>query len=201
MSRTGIGMKDTEREGEDTVERAALEAIWPRAVIAAGFAGPLAAMWVESRRRAIRAGKPAFARHPMNAKIEDGLFNARRSRRVVRGLEGAEAALAAEEAGLSKLAAATGAAEATRISRLLVTSMDGSERFYRQVKKIQDRFARRLAVLLLECDQETLGRAAFGPGKQARALLIDHKDAVIRFLLLLECEPRVDGEVGPDVSE
>ena len=50
-------------------------------------------------------------------------------------------------------------------------------------------------------DQETLGRAAFGPGKQARALLIDHKDAVIRFLLLLECEPRVDGEVGPDVSE
>jgi hypothetical protein len=159
----------------------ALEATWPRAMIAEGIAGPLTRMWVESRRRAIRQGHPAFARHPMNDSIAEGLFHARRARRLVRGLEGAEASLAAQESGLKKVEAARGR-EPMRISRLLVVSEDGSPRFFRQVEKVQTRFARRIAVLVLECDEETLGAAAFGPGKRARALLIDHKEAVIRFL-------------------
>jgi hypothetical protein len=169
----------------------ALETTWPRAMIAEGIAGPLTRMWVESRRRAIRQGHPAFARHPMNDSIAEGLFHARRARRLVRGLEGAEASLAAQESGLKKVEAARGR-EPMRISRLLVVSEDGSPRFFRQVEKVQTRFARRIAVLVLECDEETLGAAAFGPGKRARALLIDHKEAVIRFLKCLDPGLRTD---------
>jgi hypothetical protein len=86
---------------------------------------------------------------------------------------------------LKKAAKSQADLDRVRISRLLVVSGDGSERFYRQVEKLQDRFATRLEVLLLDCDQEALGAAAFGPGRRARALLIHHKNAVVRFLSLL----------------
>lgn len=180
----------------ENAEVEALEAAWPRALIAEGIAGPLAAMWIEGRNRAIREGYPAFTRYPVNDSIAEGLFHARRARRLVRGLEGAEASLAAQEAGLKKVEAARGG-QPIRVSRLLVVSSDGSTRFFRQVEKIQSRFASRLAVLVLECDEEALGAAAFGPGKKARALLIDHKEAVIRFLSLLDLGPR---ERATDVS-
>ena len=176
----------SEEPGRSMSEKAeALEATWPRALIAEGLAGPLAVFWVESRNNAVRDGFPPFARHPMNAKLAEGLFHARRARRLVRGLEGAGASLAAQEAGLKKVAASAGG-EPSRISRLLIVSHDGSERFFREVEKLQRRFGRRLAVLVIDCDQTELGEASFGPGKQARALLIDHKEAVIRFLVLLD---------------
>jgi len=175
---------DTANPARDA-EIVAFEATWPRAMIAQGLAGPLAAMWVESRSRAIQRGLPPFARHPMKDSIAEGLFHARRAGRLVRGLEGAEASLAAQEAGLKKVEAARGV-ESRRISRLLIVSADGSERFFRRVEQVETRFARRIAVLVLECDEDELGSAAYGPGKKARALLIEHKDAVIRFLGLLD---------------
>jgi hypothetical protein len=121
----------------------------------------------------------------MNPSIAEGLFHARRARQLVRGLEGAEGSLAAQEAGLGKVESARGGAP-RRISRLLIASSDGSTRFFRQVEQIEHTFARRIAVLVLECNEDELGSAAFGPGKKARALLLEHKDAVIRFLGLLD---------------
>jgi hypothetical protein len=43
-----------------------------------------------------------------------------------------------------------------------------------------------LEVLVLACDEEALGAAAFGPGQRARALLVEHKEAVIRVLEALD---------------
>ena len=114
------------------------------------------------------------------------LADARRARRLERGLEGAEAALDAEEAGLSAAAATRPEAAASRISRLLVVSRDGSPRFYRQVEKLQARHASRLEVLMFDCDELELGEAAFGRGRRARAVLLDHKQAVIGLLTLLD---------------
>ena len=39
---------------------------------------------------------------------------------------------------------------------------------------------KRLAII--EADEEGLGAALFGPGKRARAVMVDHKDAVIAIL-------------------
>jgi hypothetical protein len=164
----------------------ALALTWPRSMIADGTASRLAAWWVASRREADSLGLPPIPRHPMARSIADALFNARRARRLVRGLEGAEKLLVGEDAGLKKAAATRSDADPVRISRLLVVSADGSERFYRQVAKLQQRFANRLEVLLLDCDDEELGAAAFGRGRRARALLIHHKDAVMRFLSALD---------------
>jgi hypothetical protein len=173
-------------ELEASQESEALALTWPRPMIADGTASQIAAWWVASRREADSLGLPPIPRHPMARSITDALFDARRARRLERGLEGAEKLLAGEDAGLKKAAATRSEADAVRISRLLVVSADGSERFYRQVAKLQQRFANRLEVLLLDCDDEELGAAAFGRGRHARALLIHHKDAVMRFLSALD---------------
>jgi len=182
---------------EGAKEREALEAAWPRILIANGRAPGLAAWWVRSRQQAEGRGLPRIARHALDSSVEAGLFDARRARRLERGLEGAETRLAAEEAGLKKTAAARPASDGVRISRLLVVSGDGSERFYRQVESLRARFANRLEVLLLDCDDEALGAAAFGPGRRARALLIHHKEAVVRFLSILDVEP---GDSAREIS-
>ena len=176
-------------------ERAAVAAAWPRALIAVGSAAALSDWWVDARRSAVLAGLPAIPRQRMNRAIGNGLFEARRARRLVRGMEGAESQLASEEAGLRKVALASAEPRRRRISRLLIVSADGSSRFYQQAEKLRLQFENRLEVLLLDCDDETLGGAAFGPGKRTRAMLIDHKDAVIRFLTLIL--DQVQGEREP----
>jgi hypothetical protein len=176
-------------------EREALAVAWPRPLIADGSAMGLAAWWVESRRQADSLGLPRIARHRLDPGVEAGLFDVRRARRITRGLEAAESLLTAEETGIKKAAGSQADLGRVRISRLLIVSRDGSERFYRQVAKLHARFANRLEVLLLDCDEEALGAAAFGPGRRARALLLHHKDAVIRFLSLLDLDTR-EGEAG-----
>lgn len=181
-----MSVESTFKAGRE--EREALAVAWPRPLIADGSALGLAAWWVESRREAASLGRPRIARHRLDRSLEGGLFDARRARRLARGLEGAESLLAAEEAGIKKAASSQADLSRVRISRLLIVSGDGSERFYRQVEKLHDRFANRLEVLLLDCDEEALGAAAFGRGRRARALLIHHKDAVVRFLSLLDLD-------------
>jgi hypothetical protein len=166
----------------------ALAEAWPRSMIADGSAQALAVWWVQSREDAVGRGLPGIPRHALDRSVGEGLFDARRARRLERGLETVETRLAAEAAGLERAPNRSASSEGIRISRLLIVSADGSERFYRAVGKLTERFATRLEVLLLECDEESLGTAAYGPGRRARALMIDHKDAVVRFLSNLTLE-------------
>ena len=91
-----------------------------------------------------------------------------------------------QERGLRQAPASRVVPGARRISRLLVVSEDGAARFYRQIEKLCSRHGSRLEALVLECDEVELGRAIFGPGQLARAVLLDHKDVVVRFLEILE---------------
>ena len=190
-------MSGENRSEAGAEECEALAAAWPRPLIADGRAPALAAWWVGSRHEAASLGLPRIARHRLNRAIEAGLFDARRARRLARGLEGAESLLAAEEAGLKNAASSQTNSNRVRISRLLVVSGDGSERFYRQVERLRERFANRLEVLLLDCDDEALGAAAFGRGRRARALLIYHKDAVVHFLSILDTGRRESESGAP----
>lgn len=172
----------------------ALAAAWPRILIAAGVAEALAEWWRASRQAAIAAGKPAFARAAAEPRILELLFEARRARRLIRGFEAAEEALAAQQKGLRR-APATRVAGERRISRLLVLSGDGAKRFYRNAEMLQQRFADRLEVLVVDCDEAELGAAAYGPGKRMRAALLDHKEVVVE---MLAAAAGIGGEVGTD---
>jgi hypothetical protein len=182
----------------DPEERADVEALaerWPRALIEQGEAEGLANRWERSRRAAVRAGLPPFARHGLTPSLVGLLVEARRSRRLVRGLEAAEASIEAQIVGVRSREGGPSQGR-RRISRLLLVSEDGSARFYRNIEGLIRRSEATLEVLVLVCDELALGRAVFGPEERARALLLDHKDAVVRVLLGLDAF--YEGSAGAD---
>ena len=71
------------------------------------------------------------------------------------------------------------------MSRLLILSDDGAERFYRHVESLLRRHGPRLLAIRLDSSAEELGSAVFRPGALARLLLVTHKDAVAKALLSL----------------
>jgi len=124
--------------------------------------------------------------HP-TAALRDALAAAGAEGRVERGLETIVASLAAEARGLR----AAGMGSAARVSRLLILSDDGSERFLRQVGRVLHEHGHRLLALRLRCDAAHLGALLFGTGTTAKAACVSHKTAVTAVLLALaELDPR-----------
>ncbi len=117
--------------------------------------------------------------------VSDALRNALRAARaaghVERGLERIEAGLAAQAHGLR----VAGMGDASRVSRLVIVSDDGSERFYRQVVRLPRVHGPRVLVLRLRCDAATLGELLFGRGQTAKAVAVTHKNTVAAILLAL----------------
>lgn len=189
----------------DEDEWAALASAWPRALIESGTAGRITDVWRARARQATEAGQPPWPRFSLDRLLADGLFEVRRARRVVRGLEGAGEALDRERAGLSRSAATRSSGR--RISRLLLLGADGAPRFYRQAEKLAERHRDRLEVAVIEADEATLGAALYGGGQRVRAALIDHKDAVMALLERLAEQKPGEGAgnagsgAGPEVSD
>ena len=123
------------------------------------------------------------------AQLSDGLRNALhtalRAGRMVRSLEKAETLLKAEDRGLRMADRKSGASRGGRLSRLLILSADGSERFYRQVASLLKRYEPRVAAVCVTMDARELGRMLFGAEASVRLVMIDHKETVGAVLLAL----------------
>ena len=104
---------------------------------------------------------------------------------MIRGLEDAEKKLAAERTGIENADIKTGSGRKERISRLVIIANDGSDRFYRQTKKLVEQNRLRVLAIQLDVTSFELCERLFGPQKRALFLLINHKDAVINFLTSL----------------
>jgi hypothetical protein len=114
--------------------------------------------------------------------IKEALNSARRRGSLIRGMEDAEKMLDAERAGILSVDMKTGHERVERISRLIVAANDGSDRFYRLIKRVAGRNRPRVMAIELDMTSYELGEAIFGPGKRALFLLVNHKDAVINLL-------------------
>lgn len=124
---------------------------------------------------------------PPTAAIRGALTAAGGAGRLARGLEAIADSLAGEARGLR----AAGLGDAARVSRLLIVSDDGSERFYRQVGRLLREHGHRVLVLRLRCDAGRLGTILFGAGATAKAACVSHKAAVASVLLALAArDPR-----------
>jgi hypothetical protein len=146
-----------------------------------------------------REGEIRVPHAPLAAPLEAALRRAQRAGELVRGLEGAAQALADEEKGLRLAERAGDAPHRARVSRLLLLADDGAERFYRQAESLLRRHAPRLVAVRLETDAATLGALLFGPGRPARAVLLERKEAVAAALLALAGAPVTRGS-GPGRS-
>jgi hypothetical protein len=139
-------------------------------------------------------GELRVARCELSPALETALTSAFSAGQIVRGLEDATRALAAEARGLAHVDERTGAARGARISRLLVLADDGAERFYRNVESLLHTHAPRVLAIRLSADERTLGQLLFGPERVARLLMIERKDAVSRVLLALAAQWRRSAE-------
>lgn len=182
-------------EDEDAFTPESLTAALPRALQASGRAEAIAADWAERRAASVAAGGPAWPCFPLTADVQAALYLARKGGQLVRGLEAAELALAREARGLAATPAARVEAGGRRVSRLLLTSGDGSARFVRSVERLRRAHAGRLEVVGLDASEGELGAAAFGGDQRARALLVERREAVVRLLEAL-CPDGAQDESG-----
>jgi hypothetical protein len=187
-------MNDLDGQGE---RASALFHALPRDFLAGGRGLDLAQDWAARAERSRASTGVWMPFYPFARSISEALFEVRRARRLVRGLEGAEEALERQRRGLERVADTQPgpAGRGRRISRLLVVAQDGSPRFLRSIERLRRQHEQRLELLGVEADAEELGAAIFGAGRSARAVLLDHKGAVVRLLdALVICDPVAQNE-------
>lgn len=113
------------------------------------------------------------------------LEGAHREGSLVRGLELVEKTLEREARGLSIADARSGAARGSRLSRLLLVSNDGTERFYRQVERLLVAQGPRLLAIRIDVDSDRFAVVVPEASGVVRALLLEHKELVASALLAL----------------
>lgn len=112
------------------------------------------------------------------------------------GLEGVTDKLKNEEAGIENLRSRA-ESHGERISRLILFSNDGAERFYRHVEQLLKAYASRLFGCLLEADSLTLGKLITGQERQIKVVMAQHKDAVSLILRAIVSGSISAGTVEP----
>jgi hypothetical protein len=122
---------------------------------------------------------------PLTPGLRSALAGLAVAGRIARGLEAAEETLAAEQRGFAALPPAVAARQQPRVSRVLVVSNDGAERFYRSVERLALAHASRVLVCLVDCPSAVLGELLYGPGAVVKLVLTGHKSAATTLLRAL----------------
>jgi hypothetical protein len=157
----------------------------PRVLEADPIAARLHRLLADRARPLWSGSDTSIAELRLGPALEAALRHAHAEGRLVRGLESAARALDAEERGLRLADRRAAAPRGARVSRLLLLTSDGAERFYRQVEAQLRRHGARVLAVRLDADAARLGALLFGPERRARLVLLEHKDAVVAALRAL----------------
>ena len=113
------------------------------------------------------------------------LKQARLQGRIRFGFEPILQKLTGEKKGITNVREQTDAPYGDRISRLLLFSNDGAERFYRHIEQVMQAHAPRLLCCLLNIDGDALGELFTGKGAAIKIIMAEHKDVVSNILRAL----------------
>ena len=109
--------------------------------------------------------------------------------RIRVGLESITEQLAGERYGIKNAHQSSGAAYGDRISRLLLFSNDGADRFYRHIEQLLEQNAPRLLGCKLDVDAGVLGGLFLGKDKKIKIIMAEHKDVVSAVLrAIIACQ-------------
>ena len=117
--------------------------------------------------------------------LKMALQKARLQGRIHYGFEPIFEKLAAEKKGIANVQRQTGVSSGDRISRLLLFSNDGAERFYRHVEQALQTHAPRLLGCFLDIDGSALGHLITGKEGVIKIVMAEHKDVVSGILWAL----------------
>jgi hypothetical protein len=125
----------------------------------------------------------------LTPEFEQALGFARRCGRLRGGLENISTLLQREEAGLVATRSRAGKDAPPKsqptVSRLILVSNDGSDRFYRACESMLIRYQDRVFGLHLDVGSLGLGTRFFGKEAAVKIMMIDRKEFVVRALLAL----------------
>jgi len=121
--------------------------------------------------------------------VSAALESAKQQGHVVRGLERIEKALARQARGLAIADARSETERGSRVSRLVLLSNDGTERFYRQAERLLGTEGQRLLAIRVDADGSQLAGVVPEASGVVRALMLEHKDSVVRVLCALYVHP------------
>lgn len=94
------------------------------------------------------------------------------------GFEAVSNKLHGEKAGIANIRERGDVPRGERVSRIVLFSNDGAERFYRHVEQLLRMHAPRLLGCLLDTDSSVLGKLITGKDRQVKLVMAEHKDAV-----------------------
>lgn len=94
------------------------------------------------------------------------------------GFEGVSEKLRGEKAGIAGAGERSHVPHGGRISRIILFSNDGAERFYRHVEQLLLMHSPRVLGCLLDTDSTSLGKLITGKDRQIKLVMAEHKDAV-----------------------
>jgi hypothetical protein len=110
--------------------------------------------------------------------LKAALQKARLQGRIRYGMDPIFEKLAGEKKGIANVRSRTDAPYGDRVSRLLLFSSDGVERFYRRIEQALQAHAPRLLGCLLDIDGDALGQLITGKEGVIRIVMAEHKDVV-----------------------
>ena len=105
------------------------------------------------------------------------------------GYEGIVEQLEKERKGIAKVQRVATGQDSGRISRLILFSNDGAERFYRNIEQLLKAMAPRLLGCKLDVDSGMLGHAVTGRESLMKVVMAEHKHAVAGILKAMAAEP------------
>jgi hypothetical protein len=114
--------------------------------------------------------------------LKMALQKARLQGRIRLGLEAITEKLASERYGIKNAHQSSGAAYGDRISRLLLFSNDGADRFYRHIEQLLESNVPRLLGCKLNVDAGMLGQFILGKDRNIKIIMAEHKDVVAGML-------------------
>lgn len=122
----------------------------------------------------------------MGEPLQDVLRRANLNGQMRCGLEAISDKLKTEERGIANLREGRGLPTGDRVSRLLLVSNDGAERFYRSIEHLMHVYAPRLFACMLDMDGNALGSLITGKERQIKAIMAEHKGVVAEILRAME---------------
>ena len=157
----------------------------PRIIESDPLCDSIEQLLAKNQRPLWRRGTLSVPHLPLSPSLVKALHNAKNIHQIERGLEGIEKILANESKGLDALRKKQGTPNANRISRLLIVSSDGSERFYRQCESILAQHSDRVLGIWIGASAENFTKDMFGAEKISKALLVSDRDSVADVLYSL----------------
>lgn len=103
------------------------------------------------------------------------------------GLEAIIDKLENERKGIANVRERQGTPYGDRVSRLLLFSNDGAERFYRHIEHLLQTHAPRLIGCLLNIDGSALGNLITGKERKIKLVMAEHKEVVSAILRTIIC--------------